>query len=636
MVLASMRGLLAAAFASVALAAGGSAGAAVTPAACPPEVSGARCGAVVVQLDPADAAAGTLGIRFELYRHRDRSAPAEGTIVAVEGGPGYATTASRDGYLELFRPLLGRYDLLLVDNRGTGRSGAINCPALQSYKGDYERNARRCGEQLGSASDLYGSALAADDLAAVLDALGIARIHLYGDSYGTFFSQTFAVRHPDRLETLILDAPYPVEGQDPWYRDAAHAVRDGFRFVCERDLRCAASGEDPADLLARAAARLRERPLRGSAYDADGVRRRVVVDGAALALLANDAGYGEPVYRELGAALHALESGDPAPLMRLVAEDGYYGDGGPVREYSEGLYLAVACNDYPQLWDIASPLESRDAQYHASVQALRDDDPEAFAPFSIDDWLGADWAGYRTCITWPAPSNWVPPFPEPHAYPAVPTLLLVGDLDSVTSPEQAHALAARFPDATVVDIANGTHVMAIGDVRRCASVIVRRFVRTAEAGDTSCATRDYRFKLVERFARKAAELRPVPQGGGLTLRDRRAIAVAASTVLDLIPRWLTMGGYEGVGLRGGTFATDGWGVARFRFDRLRWVEDVAVSGRATWNRRTGAIRALVTLTGRATDAGRLTLRWNERDPDGLAQATGTIGGRRVDVVFPAP
>lgn len=636
MVRASMRRFAVTAFAFVVLAAAGSASAAVAPAACPPEVASARCGAVSVQLDPADPAAGELEIGYELYRHRDRSAPAAGTIVAVEGGPGYASTASRDGYLDLFGPLLDRYDLLLVDNRGTGSSGAIDCPALQSYQGDYERNARRCGEQLSSSSDLYGTAFAADDLAAVLDALDIGRVHLYGDSYGTFFAQTFAVRHPDRLETLILDAPYPVEGQDPWYRDAARAVRDAFRLVCERDLRCAATGEDQAALLARMAERLRLQPLRGTAYDADGVKRHVVVDGAALALLANDAGYGEPVYRELAAALRALEAGDTGPILRLVAEDGYYGDAGPVDEYSEGLYLAVACNDYPQLWDLLSPLGPREAQYESSVAELRASDPAAFAPFSIDDWLGADWAGYRSCITWPAPSRFVPPLPEPRTYPPVPTLLLVGDLDSVTSPEQAHAAAARFPDSTVVDIANGTHVMAINDMRGCASVIVRRFVRTGAAGDTSCAASAYRFKLVERFAREAAELPPVPGGHGLTLRDRRAIAAAAATVLDPIPRWLTMAGYQGVGLRGGTFTTEGWEVARFQLDRLRWVEDVEVSGRVIWDRRTGAIRAVVSLSGRATDAGRLTLRWNELDPDGLARATGELGGRRVNVTFPAP
>ena len=61
----------------------------------------------------------------------DRTAEPLEPIVATEGGPGYATTPSRGSYLQLFRPLLDRRDLLLVDNRGTGTSGAVRCPELQ-------------------------------------------------------------------------------------------------------------------------------------------------------------------------------------------------------------------------------------------------------------------------------------------------------------------------------------------------------------------------------------------------------------------------------------------------------------------------------------------------------------------------
>ncbi len=66
-----------------------------------------------------------------------------------------------------------------------------------------------------------------------------------------------------------------------------------------------------------------------------------------------------------------------------------------------------------------------------------------------------------------------------------------------------------------------------------------------------------------------------------------------------------------------------------------WM-DVAVSGRASWDRRTGAVRANVTLSGRGTAPGRLALRWNELDPDGVAHAKGELGGRRVNVSFAAP
>lgn len=95
-------------------------------------IARARCGSIKVLLDREKPSVGKIKIGFELYPRRDRSRPLLGTIVAVEGGPGYSSTDSRSWFIELFEPLLDRYQLLLVDNRGTGRSGAILCQPLQS------------------------------------------------------------------------------------------------------------------------------------------------------------------------------------------------------------------------------------------------------------------------------------------------------------------------------------------------------------------------------------------------------------------------------------------------------------------------------------------------------------------------
>src|SRR5215203_7551136 len=84
------------------------------------DLDGAWCGKLRVPFDRADPAAGTIPINLEWY-------PAEqapvGTMVAMEGGPGYPSTGSRDYYLELFAGLQRTRNLLLVDNRGTGTSG---------------------------------------------------------------------------------------------------------------------------------------------------------------------------------------------------------------------------------------------------------------------------------------------------------------------------------------------------------------------------------------------------------------------------------------------------------------------------------------------------------------------------------
>lgn len=50
----------------------------------------------------------------------------------------------------------------------------------------------------------YSMALHADDLAALLDALGIAQAHIAGISYGGEVAQAFALAHPDKVRSLIL------------------------------------------------------------------------------------------------------------------------------------------------------------------------------------------------------------------------------------------------------------------------------------------------------------------------------------------------------------------------------------------------------------------------------------------------
>ena len=111
----------------------------------PHSVSG---GSIDVPLDRADPGAGTIPIFFALVKH-SAPGPAIGTILASEGGPGVSSTAATPFFADLFAPLLDRRDLLTIDLRGTGRSGAIDCPDLQHGVGDQVAALRACGTQLG-------------------------------------------------------------------------------------------------------------------------------------------------------------------------------------------------------------------------------------------------------------------------------------------------------------------------------------------------------------------------------------------------------------------------------------------------------------------------------------------------------
>ena len=109
------------------------------------------CGTLRVALDPADHVPGKIDIAFAWLPRSNRNAQSAGTIVAVEGGPGYPSIGSRSLYRGLYAPLLRTRDLLLVDNRGTGESAAIVCRPLQTAPIMKLSQVTRCGKQLARA-----------------------------------------------------------------------------------------------------------------------------------------------------------------------------------------------------------------------------------------------------------------------------------------------------------------------------------------------------------------------------------------------------------------------------------------------------------------------------------------------------
>ena len=211
---------------------------------CGDRIDGGRCGTIEVWADSRFPNLGTLQVGFVRFPRLDRQTPSQGTIVAVEGGPGYSTIGSRSWYLDLFRPLMQHRSLLLMDLRGN-RSLSARSIAPPSRPGG--RTTTRCRGprprpparnswapwRLATVPRSPPTTLPPCSTASHVDG-----IDLYGDSYGTFFAQTFAVRHPDLVDTLTLDAAYPIEGTDAWWRDLNRAALAAIRRSCERDPTC--------------------------------------------------------------------------------------------------------------------------------------------------------------------------------------------------------------------------------------------------------------------------------------------------------------------------------------------------------------------------------------------------------------
>jgi pimeloyl-ACP methyl ester carboxylesterase len=599
------------------------------------------CGVVRVPLYWSRPGGSKLTVHFRVYLRSDHAAPALEPVVAMEGGPGYPSIGSAGGYLFMIGSLRRRHDLIVMDNRGTGTSGAINCPRLQRYDGlarpgDVAAAVHDCARRLGTAANAYGTDAVGDDLAYILKRLGVHRVDVYGDSYGDYSAQVFTLHHSGLVRAMVLDGSY-YNAYNPFEPEASAALRRAWTLLCRRSAGCG-----PRPILAELGAfdhRLQRHPLLGLSQDADGTRVRVDLTAAAFAQLVFDATYYYSTFIDLPAALRAFAAGDHAPLLRLAAEDTTANAaGGAPSGYSAGDLMAVSCHDYPTVWPTSVDPALRRVELSRAISKL---EPNVFAPFSNSVYLRSYDENELVygCLEWPAPTVPDPPFPNRIDHPHTPVLIFDGQFDQATPMADARKVSTAWRNSTLVEVANANHVTADGDMDRCTSVILQRFIRTLSAGSTSCAKAMPPITVRPDFPSQLAgapAARPVA-GDRAPALGRRAGWAAAETVGDALAQWFNlMESDTGHGLYGGTFKVGGGAYYSFQpirltLHRCRFVKDLAVSGTVLWQRSTGVVRATVVTRGRHGSSGRFSIRWgtgvgNARSPATLA---GTFNGASV-------
>jgi pimeloyl-ACP methyl ester carboxylesterase len=618
----------------------------------------AYCGTLKAPLDYfAPKADGTITVGFGwIPATHPVSGQTPHTIVAEEGGPGYPSTGTAPDYVAMLgSKLLATNNLLLVDERGTGHSTPIDCKAMEKIHivtttPAFLRTVRSCGQALNRrfpragggfvhASDLFTTANAARDMALVLRKLKTGPVALYGDSYGTYFAQSFLSRFPTLLRSVTLDSAYEARDLNPWYITTVTTARRAFDVACDRSAAChaAAPGKSWNRIIALARA-LRAHPFSG---DAPGVNAKLVhvrMDITSLVNIVNDAGYDFDPYRQLDAAARAyLQHADRLPLLRLWAQDiGYdYSDyNAAATYYSDGQYFAVGCTDYPQLFNMRDSSAVRERQFAAAENRYP---AHAFAPFTVREWVAVNpfTETYHACTAWPRTVHKAdPPVPAHVSMDAthVPVLILNGSIDSLTPAAGGAHIHRQIGSASRhIVTANEVHLVGLDSPYTCGEDLIRRFMTdpsTLHSLNASCARKVPPVPTVGTFPLTVSAATPARGSGSRSLRQRAAVVLEAAG--DAAIRYNFVDGARDLGLRGGKVhyldaAGLDWTAV---LTKVKWTNDSTVSGRVTFS--PNALTGSGTLTIHMASQPALTCRvaWSG------ATATITAGGHHLNA--PAP
>ncbi|WP_272472832.1 alpha/beta fold hydrolase [Baekduia alba] len=576
-----------------------------------PGTTNFRCGSVTVPLDRSGRVPGTVRLAVAVEAPRKG---ASGFLLALSGGPGQPSVAFADSFRSSLAPALAHRRLVLLDQRGTGQSGALTCAPLQALGTLDVVNTRvvaSCANALGPKRQFFSTTDSAQDVDAVRQAIGAPKLELMGVSYGTYVAVQYARQFPASTDGLILDSVIGPDGIDGYFLDTFERLPRVLAEQCA-DGRCRAATADPVADLGTLARRLAAFPLRGKVPDLHGAAHMTAVhDESELLLMIMSGDLNPFLQAAFPGAIAAAGHGDAAPLLRLRR----YAQGPftPASEFSSTLNVATTCADVKLPYTLQTPIGDRWGLWQHGVDGVPD---SAFAPFSR--LAVTDTSVAHDCLRWPQGDT--PAGPSTAPLPDVPALLLSGRLDTRTPLENAKELLPLLPHGQLLTVTGTGHDVLDSDITGCAARALKRFADGQPVG-TPCAGKD---NAVTVLARPAPSIAAYRRPASVTGDRGRLLYATLDTLVDAqISALQTLyAGYakiQGGGLRAGRFAASGDG-SRLRLHGYSLVPGVRLDGTLRADADGDAGR--VTVDGPGTLDG--TLRITTK-----GVVTGTLGGRPV-------
>lgn len=399
--------------------------------------------------------------------------PQADAFTVIQGGPGMSSIDLYMSKRQAFAQIRRHRDVLLIDQRGTGRSHAFLCPMDNLATADMspqaaQRLAIECLQQFDGDAAFYTTAQAVEDLEALRVAAGYPSYTIYGVSYGTRVALEYLRAYPGKVRALLLDglvAPtvylagneIAIRSQQAFDRLVARCEKTPVCLTAHGDLRAAFVDVREQLRLAPVLVTL-EHPVSG---------RRIERQVGEADLLG-----------AMRLMPYASESLALLPLLLTQAKQGHYAmlaaqavllEEQFVDHYAVGMNNSVVCTeDYPYL---------RDTEQQAVASYFGD---------TMAEMLTA------VCEVWPRGSDYTASRELFNS--DVPALLMSGEVDPITPPSNAEIVADMLSNVRHVVVPGQGH--GVFD-RGCMIQLVSNFVERPEFAqfDASCVEREIPFPL---------------------------------------------------------------------------------------------------------------------------------------------
>ncbi|MCR4534015.1 alpha/beta hydrolase [Shewanella xiamenensis] len=394
----------------------------------------------------------------------------EEALLAIAGGPGQSAIDNAAGFDSMLNKVRQQRDILLIDQRGTGRSNPLNCNsgpqsplAIDEDNVDTLVEAQKCRDQFPDTDvTQYGSLNAVQDFEAVRAKLGYKKLHLYGISYGTRMAQLYMRLYPEHLATVTIDGIVPMQQS---VLEIGSAIERGFDLLfkdCQETAACHAEFPELKAEFDQVVAKLSQGPVMEQVHDpVTGEKTLLTMTRSKFYGAIRMALYQTNVRALVPHAIHQAAKGNYQPLLGLFA---LTTDNAGM---AMGMHASVVCGE----------------DMHRITPAMREQAKNSYVGKTMLESLET------SCSVWKVPAVDAS-FSEP-IKSDIPTLLLSGEIDPATPPSWGELAMEKLTNAKHFVAPYATHGVAY---QSCANNLIAELVRTGSVKDLDgeCLKKDVR------------------------------------------------------------------------------------------------------------------------------------------------